>query len=334
MDFFDSLGASAREALGWESGGGGGGGGDDRDAWSQPPLSCSVAHELRLPGSLAAAVSCATDSDSAGAEATLAVGAGDDWGGFLAGAALEWSCSHADGEYEHEATLEVPLSAADGASIVGTAGEGSAECAVRYEHPDGLSAAHFGVGAASSDGSSGGWVAPCGLPYAAGWRHGALAAGLKGTVERGATAIRAPAVRLGFEDSTVSAHLFAEGQPYTAVGGGCQWRPAFAPSVKLSWGLKYAIEVEAGSEAREYSLTMDEGAACVEYQVDQTLATQLRVRRHFGPGDAVQKSAVQYSVQKELTEGFTLGVVWQSPLATVARYGTHSLGLSVTAGGK
>jgi hypothetical protein len=38
MDFFDSLGASAREALGWESGGGGGGGGgDDRDAWSQPP---------------------------------------------------------------------------------------------------------------------------------------------------------------------------------------------------------------------------------------------------------------------------------------------------------
>lgn len=324
MNFFGGLGASTREALGWESDGELGDG-----AWSPPFSSCTFVHALRSAG-LAAEIKHTVCSGSP-VEAALAVGAGDDWG-VLAGAALEWSCSHEHGKYVHTGAVELPFSEAEGASAAVAAAEGTTSYAIRYEHPDGLRAAHFGVDTA---GVAVDWASPCGLPYAAGWRHGPLAAGLKGMVEmtdRRATTALMPAVRIAFDDSTVSAHLFAEGQPYTAVGGCCQWRPSFAPSLKLSCGLTYAVEVEGSTNGREYNLAMDEGVVSVHYQIDQSLSTQLRVRRCFGVEVLAQKSAVQYSVQKKLADGFSLGLVWQSPLSSVARYHTHSVGFSVAGG--
>ena len=325
MNFFGGLGASTREALGWESDGELGDG-----AWVPPLSSCTVVHGLRCAG-LGAKIKHTVCSGSP-VEATLAVGPGDDWS-VLAGAALEWSCSHEHGKYAHKGAVELPFSEVEGVSTVVAAAEGTTSYAIRYEHPDGLRAAQFGVDTA---GVMVDWASPCGLPYAAGWRHGPLAAGLKGMVEmtdRGATTALMPAVRLAFEDSTVCAHLFAEGQPYTAVGGCCQWRPSFAPSLKLSCGLKYAVEVEDNSNGREYNLAMDEGAISVQYQIDLSLSTQLRVRRCFGAEMFAQQSAVQYTVQKKLKDGFSVGLLWQSPLSSVARYRTHSLGFSITSTG-
>ena len=65
----------------------------------------------------------------------------------------------------------------------------------------------------------------------------------------------------------------------------------------------------------------------MELEVEETVSTGLRVRRCFG--EAVGDSVVQYAVTKEF-EGVGLTLVWQSPLATVARYATHSVGLSVS----
>ena len=178
---------------------------------------------------------------------------------------------------------------------------------------------------------------PCALPYAAGWRHGPLAAGLKGAVEltdRSTSTVLAPAMRLGFDDKTISAHCFAEGQPYTTVGGCCQWRPSFMPRVKLSTGLKYTIDVvENSRNGREYNLTVDEGVLCMQYQHDDTLSTQLRLRRRYGSELVVQQSAVQYKISKELADGLLVELVWQSPLSSIARYRTHNVGFGIAAGG-
>lgn len=288
-------------------------------------------HALLRSG-LAAELQHTVCSDERPVEAAVAVVAGDDWG-VLAGAAVEWSCSNEDGRYAHESAVELPLGDVDGASAVATTSASDGDSyAVRYEQSDGLRAVHFGV---NTVGGAADWASPRGLPYAAGWRHGPLAAGLKGTVELaidGSSTALVPSVRLGFDDQTVSALLFAEGQPYASVGGCCQWRPDFAPSIKLSCGLKYAIEVEDNSSGPEYNLTMDEGAMSMQYQVDGSLSTQLRVRRCFGVELSAQQSAVQYSVQKKLTDGFSVGLVWQSPLSSVARYRTHSVGLTIAGG--
>eukprot|EP01043_Picozoa_sp_COSAG02_P052794 COSAG02_NODE_5743_length_4073_cov_47.272771_2_plen_300_part_00 len=271
-------------------------------------------------------------SDGRPAEASVAAGADDDWG-VLAGAAVEWSCSHKDGKYAHESAVELPLGDFDGASIVATSSAMDGDSyAVRYEHPGGLRAVHFGVNMTPDVVN---WGNLRDLPYAAGWRHGALAAGLRGTVDladsRASTNL-APAARLAFDDQTVSALLFVEGQQQVSIGGCCRWRPSFAPRIKLSCGLRYAVDVEDSSSGPKYNVTMDEGVVTVQHQVDDSLSAQLRVRRCFGLGCSAQQSAVQYSVRKRLTDGFSVGLVWQSPLSSVARYSTHSVGFNIAGG--
>lgn len=271
-------------------------------------------------------------SDERPVEASVAVGADENWG-VLAGTAVEWGCSNEDGKYAHESTVELPLGNIDGASVVTTSSATNGDSyAVRYEHPHGLRAVQFGVDMTADTVD---WGSPRGLPYAAGWRHGPLAAGLRGTVDvadSGASTLLAPAARLAFDDQTVSVLLFAEGQPYVSIGGCCQWRPSFAPSIKLSCGLRYAINMEDSSSGPEYNVTMDEGVMTVQHQVEDSLSTQLRVRRCFGLGCSAQQSAVQYSVLKRLIEGFSVGLVWQSPLSSVARYSTHSVGFTIAGG--
>lgn len=327
MDFFGDLGASTREALGWESDGE-----LDSDAWNPPSLSCRVVRTLLRCG-LTSEVKHFMCSDEGPVEGALLVGAGNEWG-VLAGTALEWNCLYKDGRYQHGGTLELPLSEVDGAKAVAMISDNDASYGVRYERPDALRAAHFGV---ETLGGAAGWMVPRSLPYAAGLRHGSLAAGLKGAVEltdRGTSTVLAPAFRLGFDDKTVSAHFFLEGQPYTAVGGCCQWRPSFTPRIKISGGLKYAIDVVADKvNGREFHLIMDEGVVCVQYEYDQTLSTQLRVRRRYGPELVAQQSAVQYSVQKELADDVSVELFWQSPLSSVARYCTHNVGFSIVVGG-
>jgi hypothetical protein len=91
------------------------------------------------------------------------------------------------------------------------------------------------------------------------------------------------------------------------------------------------LEVEAGSKGQEYSLAVDEGVLALDYMVDGTLTTRVRVRRCFDEAAAAEMSALQYGVSKELAPGLTVGLLWQSPLATMARYGTHRYAFSVTA---
>ena len=323
MEFFEGLGASARDALGWSD--------DGDDAYDLPALQTSFGVPILSHPLERIEVTVATAGDAVTARLTVAGGEV----GPLAGVGFGWSCSH-EGVYEHEGALELPLSAADGTSAAASCNSsGGAACAVRYEHPQGLSAAQFGVDGEVSTG--GGWVVPSRLSYAAGWRRGPLAAGLKGVVEMADTEtdplrMLAPQARLGFDDEVVSVHFFAEGQPsYTGVGGCCQWRPPLTPSCRLSCGLRHALEVEAGSRGKEYSLAVDEGVIAVDYTVDDTLTTRVRVRRCFGEAATAEKSALQYGVRKQLAPGFTIGLLWQSPLATMARYGAHRYAFSVTA---
>ena len=200
--------------------------------------------------------------------------------------------------------------------------EGRLALGARYEKLDekqGGRAAQLGLETRTGD-----WLLPQRLALSLGSRHGALAAALQARIGlRGAgSTVSEPKLRLEFEDDAVSAHCFVE----DGRAGSClQWRPPVLRGLHLTGGLRCSSEEDAA--LREYHLALDEAVVGAELEVEENLSTGLRVRRCFG--EAVGDSVVQYAVTKEF-EGVGLTLVWQSPLATVARYATHSVGLHVS----
>ena len=309
--FFERLGGCARSACGWS----------DDDAFRPSPM----AFDFR---------SKATVAPGADAEARLThrVGvAGDPLSVALAlaqassGRAAEWIATREGGRsgYRHKGSVELPLGGGGhAAALLEGESEGRLALGARYEKLDekqGGRAAQLGLETRTGD-----WLAPQRLALSLGSRHGALAAALQARIGlRGAgSTVSEPKLRLEFEDDAVSAHCFVE----DGRAGSClQWRPPVLRGLHLTGGLRCSSEEDAA--LRGYHLALDEAVVGAELEVEENLSTGLRVRRCFG--EAVGDSVVQYAVTKEF-EGVGLTLVWQSPLATVARYATHSVGLHVS----